>query len=424
MFSFVFLSIFTLFATTNNALALVSSDKMTTQILKMYDKNILVLNRGLEDGIFKGDHIKLTSEDGFIARGICLKTSMLLSHWKIYRVVRPQLVSKDTLYTLRSINQSQIPESLEEFQEVDFSSYYNDISDKDRLKGLEAQQERLAKYDLPESIFDAEKKRKKAPSEVETFIDENFDATTLSQNMDKFSFSLFASPMAWESLNQQRNMYFGFQLKNIGTKYTFELQGEQRETKIVDRFTKEEVEKVYTRVDSSFIINRFANNWSFFSYALFEQETQGEISNPKAQVNVGLVGFYYHLQHKNELGEESRLGFIPMFDFRSYEDLEEETFERSNARLGLRLYFVEALAKDLSFKGDFWYNPYFNLDEQDIDYEDSRTNLKAILNKRFTKNFSIEYQLQYLKDQTYKNDLGVNPENVINTINFRLNTEL
>lgn len=424
MFSFVFLSIFTLFATTNNALALVSSDKMTTQILKMYDKNILVLNRGLEDGIFKGDHIKLTSEDGFIARGICLKTSMLLSHWKIYRVVRPQLVSKDTLYTLRSINQSQIPESLEEFQEVDFSSYYNDISDKDRLKGLEAQQERLAKYDLPESIFDAEKKSKKAPSEVETFIDENFDATTLSQNMDKFSFSLFASPMAWESLNQQRNMYFGFQLKNIGTKYTFELQGEQRETKIVDRFTKEEVEKVYTRVDSSFIINRFADNWSFFSYALFEQETQGEISNPKAQVNVGPVGFYYHLQHKNELGEESRLGFIPMFDFRSYEDLEEETFERSNARLGLRLYFVEALAKDLSFKGDFWYNPYFNLDEQDIDYEDSRTNLKAILNKRFTKNFSIEYQLQYLKDQTYKNDLGVNPENVINTINFRLNTEL
>lgn len=98
--------------------ALESSDIMKTQILKAYGKNILVLNRGLEDAIFKKDHIKITSSEGFIARGICIKANMMTSHWKIYRVVRPELVSKDTLYDMKSINQSELPYDIKKYTNI------------------------------------------------------------------------------------------------------------------------------------------------------------------------------------------------------------------------------------------------------------------------------------------------------------------
>lgn len=405
--------------------ALITSDKMPTRILKMYDKNVLVLNRGLEDGIFKGDHIKLTSEDGFIARGICLKSSLVLSHWKIYRVVRPQLVSKDTEYLLHSMNQSEIPKSLEGFREVDFSSYYNDIKDADTKKGLKLQQERIAKYDLPDSIIDAQEREKKEElSETQRFVGENFSKKLLKKDFAKVDFSIFASPISWESLNEQRNLYFGFNVRNNGKKYDLEINGEQRETRIVDRYTQEEVEKVYRHIDGSFLIKDISENWSYFTYALYEQEKQGDIYNPKAQINFGPVGFYRHFKHRNELGEEFKIGFVPMFDQRSYETLDGKSHERSNARFGFRLFYTEAITKLTSFKADFWYNPYFDLSTQEIEFDDSRTNLKAILNRKMTDHFSIEYQLQYLKDLTYQKDLGVSPENVINTINFRLSTDL
>lgn len=396
---------------------------MPTKILKVYDKNVLVLNRGLEDGVYKGDHIKLTSQDGFIARGICLKTSMLLSHWKVYRVVRPQLVSKDTTYLLHSMNQSEIPDDLENLREVDFSAKYNDISDEDARKGLVAQQERLTTYDLPESIEQAQRDKKEEPSETQQFIGENFNKSSFKRDFSSLGLTVFASPISWESLNQQRNVYFGFGINNIGEKYDLEIQGEQRETRIVDRYSEEEVEKLYRRADASFTIKNVSENWSYFTYGLYEQEKQGDVYNPQAQINFGPVGFYRHFIHRNHKGEELKLGFIPMFDQRTFENRDGEEEERSNARLGLRLFYTTALSNTTTFRADLWHNPYFDLGKQEIDFDDTRTNLKATLNRMFTDTFSIEYQVQYLKDITYQTDLGVSPENVINTINFRLNTD-
>ena len=76
-----------------NAFAIESTDILNVNVIKSYDNNILVINRGLEDGIYKADHIKLTNKEGYIARAICIKASMLISHWKVYRVVRPELLS-------------------------------------------------------------------------------------------------------------------------------------------------------------------------------------------------------------------------------------------------------------------------------------------------------------------------------------------
>jgi predicted DNA-binding ArsR family transcriptional regulator len=103
-------------------------------------------------GIYKADHIKLTNLEGYIARAICIKASMLMSHWKVYRVVRPELMSYDSVYTLTSINQSEITKELQAFQKALFNDDYNDISDKDVNKVIDLQQERIASFDLPKNM--------------------------------------------------------------------------------------------------------------------------------------------------------------------------------------------------------------------------------------------------------------------------------
>ena len=137
---------------TSTIFAIDSSDILKVSIIKHYDKNVLVINRGLEDGIYKADHIKLTNQEGYIARAICIKASMLISHWKVYRVVRPELMSYDSVYTLSSMNQSEIPRDLRAFQKKLFNDDYNDISDKDINKVVVLQQERIASFDLPKNM--------------------------------------------------------------------------------------------------------------------------------------------------------------------------------------------------------------------------------------------------------------------------------
>ncbi len=178
----------------SKAQALITSDQMQTHILKIYDKNVLVLDRGLEDGVFKGDHIKMTNQEGFIARGICLQSSLTLSHWKIYRVIRPELVSMDSTYLLHSINQSEVPKSLKGYREVDFSGAY-DYSEEDANKGLKLQQERLANYDLPESIIEkGGYPKKEARPKEQDFFAKNFSREKLDKDFSTLELSVFASP--------------------------------------------------------------------------------------------------------------------------------------------------------------------------------------------------------------------------------------
>ena len=212
-----------------NAVALESVDVMDVSILKVYKKNILVLNRGAEDGIFKKDHIKLTSSNGFIARGICLKSTMLTSHWKIYRVVRPELMSMDLTYKLRSINQSGLPKDLKRFARVDFSKSLSDYGDKNRKKQVKLQQERIVKYDLPEGVkaADSFKRREKGP--VENFIEKNFSKEDAYRDFNFAFAEFYASPIKIQSRNDQKETQYGLSIKNFGRKYRYALTAEEKQ---------------------------------------------------------------------------------------------------------------------------------------------------------------------------------------------------
>src|SRR5690606_8613269 len=80
------------------------------QILKVLPDNIVMLNRGLEDGLVRNDHVMLTTDaEGYTARAICVRSHASTSYWRLYRIPNAKAVSLDYSYTLTSLDDSEIP---------------------------------------------------------------------------------------------------------------------------------------------------------------------------------------------------------------------------------------------------------------------------------------------------------------------------
>ena len=94
-----------------SALALEPFEKIKgVKILKALPGNIVMLNRGLEDGLQRNDHIKISSEtQGYNSRAICLKTSRESSYWKLYRIPYSEVFSQDLTYTISGLADREIP---------------------------------------------------------------------------------------------------------------------------------------------------------------------------------------------------------------------------------------------------------------------------------------------------------------------------
>jgi hypothetical protein len=201
-----------------NAFALETGDRMKSRIVKAYKKNILVINRGLEDAVNKGEHMKLTNENGFIARGICLKSTMQTSHWKIYRVVRPHLVSYDDRYWLNAINQSEIPPSLMKYKEVDIARFLK-YGDKDANKALRLQKKRIAEYDLPDNLTSDDFFMVPEDKRWEYFVKRNFDGEQFDKDNKLYKGRFDISPISNDSFASAQVNDFSLKLESVSKKY-------------------------------------------------------------------------------------------------------------------------------------------------------------------------------------------------------------
>lgn len=402
--------------------ALESSDIVDTQILKIYNKNILVLNRGLEDAIFKKDHIKITSENGFIARGICIKTSMLTSHWKIYRVVRPQLVSKDTLYKMRSINQSEIPKSLKKYSSVDFTKYFNNFGDKDVNKQLKLQEERIAKYDLPETAQRTDEFKESQKTSFDRFVENNFDDKVLKKDLSSFHLNLFASPISWQSRYNQKENHYGVKLYNTGDKYQIELNSVETQRKILDPITKEGFNSKSTYHDFHFQFNRLSENFSVISYASYNKEKIGEIYYPYDYYQVGVLGFKYHVWEKDPKSNFFELSYIPVFDtikFSNPQTNSLELIEREGIRHILKARYFSDFSKTLHNKTEVIYAPFVQLSSQNFDYQDTRTSFTTTFSYDLGNSFYWDYKLGYERDDLRSEVYQISADNTTQTLRFR-----
>lgn len=93
----ILISLFTL---TANALEI--DEKLTLRVVKVSDtRKTILINRGQEDGIVKGDHAKFYLSIGVVARGVAIKISPTRSVWSLYRLVNADYVRNDEVMKLK-----------------------------------------------------------------------------------------------------------------------------------------------------------------------------------------------------------------------------------------------------------------------------------------------------------------------------------
>ena len=406
-------------------------------VIKAYDDNYLVLNRGLEDGIIKGDHIKLTNENGYIARAICIKASMLLSHWKVYRVVNPELLSFDDYYVLKSMNQSEIPDELKDYRYADFSQEFNDITDADAMKPVKIQQDRIATFDLGNDMSNDPAIIAANMSETEKFIGKNFDGQQFANDFANMNLSVYTSPISWQRQNDQKSINYGLSLSNYGQKYELSFNANKMETKTVDQYTQTEVTSESTNASIVFDINHITEDFTYFMFASYAQARNGQTYYPRKQYQGGLLGLKYHIVDGGETVQKFDISYITIIDYIEYDTEEsyfdEDTFEfvtnkflakERNARHSFRLRLRAALTESLFLNSVYWYKPLMFLKNQKMDWEDNQTNWTTDVTWNITEKFSASYQYQYTYDIRLMRDYQVDPMNQINTINLNYSFNL
>jgi hypothetical protein len=414
-----------------NLIALEINDQLSeVSVIKHYKGNIVVLNRGLEDAINKYDHIKLTNTNGYIARAICVKASMMLSYWKVYRVVNPELLSYDPSYTLRSMLQSELPPHMKRYVEKlisknnDGEYFDNKIKDEDLKRQVDLQQERIVKFDLVNDMKD-EPYKKDMPTESEQFLNKNFDSKRLVKDLSTTKIRLFASPIRFQSEDQEKSSNYGAVVSNDGTKYGFDTFIQKTDEKTVNNFTKETVESSETLSRTNFTINNISTNFSYFAHVYYNSRTEGDIDYPESLLQVGFLGFMYHGEDDPKK-RQFDIGYTPLLDYLKTDIKfpEEKSLKENNLRHGLRIRANVPMTDKLSLNSLFWYKPLMDLGKFEMDWEDNKTYWKTSLRYSISEDFFVSYDYEYINDIRRKREFKRDEVNTINTLNLNYTISL
>ncbi len=97
------------FTFTSSLFALEIDEKLTLRILKISkSKKTILINRGIEDGLNKGDHAKFYLTSGLVARGVIVEISPTRSAWSLYRHINPQYLATSKVMNLKISNPMKI----------------------------------------------------------------------------------------------------------------------------------------------------------------------------------------------------------------------------------------------------------------------------------------------------------------------------
>ena len=96
------------------------------KVIQTLPNNVLVINKGLSDGLSRSQHIKINNADGvFVARAICVFSKVGQSFWMLYRLQNSQ-INTQIDYKLTPIPLSAPePLALLQYRQTDWSHLEN-----------------------------------------------------------------------------------------------------------------------------------------------------------------------------------------------------------------------------------------------------------------------------------------------------------
>lgn len=403
----------------------------SVRILAVYPNNAVTLNRGLEDGIAVGTHAKLRSSEGFAARGLCVKVGMLTSQWRLYRIVDPELVSKDFTYTLVGLDASQAPELVESWQKIDHS---RTVPAFDESK-LVARPEPTAapvpvpvKPDLPETL---EKDPGFNPSKPLTaqIIERAYDPDKLRRDFQKVRLSLFAAPWSVQSAGNTEieNTRFGGTVANEGTKYGLEARLDRSSVSARENDTNEKVQSSFTEAQGTFTVKQITPSVDAFADLTYRSASFGELATPKSHYLVAPIGFTRHFGEGPTL-KKSFLSYAPTYETRTHEvaDAAGAVSDKtvSGLRHAVRLFLQFQLNPAFGITSDTRWRPAQDLSTWEIALDDSLLQQRLTLSWKLVGKLHLDYDFNWLDDAQLRRLNSLPRIVTMNSLNVRLDIDL
>ncbi len=402
-----------------SALAFDTNEQIANvKILKALPGNIVLINRGLEDGLTRNDHIKISNDvTGFSSRAICLKSRAATSYWRLYRLPLASAFSKDYSYVIAGISDREIPYPQDKLRDVE-----QEIRDSEQKTGPGSDPFQVRR-DLPERLSERDLLESFGPEKRRLQVEHILDQDRLERDLTDYRFSVYASPFTRQSINDAETLRYGFKGGNIGSKYRLLTQFEQQQTKLKDPVTKESISTRGTQGQVQFVIHKLSKNFSSLSLINYNSQRFSQYATPKYHYQVGPIGFTYHM-YDSKTWEYVDLSYIPLFDMRVTEVQNTtgtgySSISQSGLRHGIRLAMKTRINERVSFENLLWVRPYQKL--AGLGIESDNLNLvedfKLIFN--ISGNFFMDYNLIFQKDKLWRTLSGLPEINTINSINLR-----
>lgn len=409
-----------------NVFALESFEKLNgVKILKVLDKNIILVDRGLEDGILQNDHAKLSQEsEGYSARAICIRARANTSYWKLYRIPYSETISRDLTYSIVGMADKEIPFPQAELRDqvVKFKD------DETKEKEAPAKDPFAVKRDLPEKLTERDLIETVGPDRRKLFMEKALNKDQMRRDLQDFRVSVYASPFSRQSINEGESYRYGARVGNMASKYRLLGQFEQQQSKMKDPLTKEEVSTRGTVAQGQFVIHRLSPDVSSLSLINYNSQRFSELATPKSHYQVGPIGFTWHL-FENRTWEYFDLSYIPLYDTRTTDLMDPLTGRKSEdkttgLRHGFRLGVKTRINETVAFENLLWVRPYQDLASWEIEGDNLNlsNDLRLIFN--ISGNLFLDYNLVYQYDKLWKTLSDLPSTNTINSINFRYDFDL
>jgi len=407
-----------------SALALESFDKLgNVKILKVLPNNIVMINRGLEDGILRHDHAKISHElNGYSSRAICLKASSDLSYWKIYRVPHSEAFSMDNVYVLSGISDKEIPKRMGQWIENEGEF----VEPKEKVKSVTGTDPFSLSNDLPEKLTERDLIEPVGLDRRKLYVEQSWNQEQLKKDLSSYNLSVFASPFMRQSINQAESLRYGFKGGNLASKYRLLTQFEQQQTQIKDPLTKETVRTRGTNGQLQFVIHHLTPSLSSLSLINYNSQQFSDLGTPSAHWQVGVLGFTWHM-HDSKTWEYMDFSYIPLYDIRKTDVMNNGQVSqdsKSGLRHGFRFGVKSRINERVAFENILWLRPYQDLASWMIETDNLNlsNDLKFIVS--LTNNLFFDYNLIYQKDKIWKTKSGLPDSNTINSLNLRYDFSL
>jgi len=407
-----------------SALALESFDKLgNVKILKVLPNNIVMINRGLEDGILRHDHAKISHElNGYSSRAICLKASSDLSYWKIYRVPHSEAFSMDNVYVLSGISDKEIPKRMGQWIENEGEF----VEPKEKVKSVTGTDPFSLSNDLPEKLTERDLIEPVGLDRRKLYVEQSWNQEQLKKDLSSYNLSVFASPFMRQSINQAESLRYGFKGGNLASKYRLLTQFEQQQTQIKDPLTKETVRTRGTNGQLQFVIHHLTPSLSSLSLINYNSQQFSDLGTPSAHWQVGVLGFTWHM-HDSKTWEYMDFSYIPLYDIRKTDVMNNGQVSqdsKSGLRHGFRFGVKSRINERVAFENLLWVRPYQDLASWMIETDNLNlsNDLKFIVS--LTNNLFFDYNLIYQKDKIWKTKSGLPDSNTINSLNLRYDFSL